>query len=147
MTDSLHQVTINASDHCIYQALTQNRGIQGWWTDCCEMTQLEGELCRFWFDNQQTCFTMKANKLLSDQRVFWLCLEGPNEWVDTQLWWEITNLGNGQCRLDFKHMNWKKDDGLFPLCNSTWGYLMQSLKEYCETKDAKPWFHNLQHTA
>ncbi len=147
MADSLHQIVIEADQHTIYQALTQNRGIQAWWTDTCDMAQQEGDICQFWFDNRQTCFTMRANKMLDGQRVFWICLDGPKEWVDTQLWWEIQPLIDGRCLLDFKHMNWKKDNGIFALCNSTWGNLLQHLKEYCEEGRVNPWFHNLKASA
>ncbi len=147
MADSLHQIVIHANAQTLYQALTLDEGIQSWWTDRCEMAHFETELCQFWFDEQQTRFTMQANKMLPGKRVFWVCLQGPDEWINTQLWWEIQPLAVGTCLLDFKHMNWTKDDGQFPLCNSTWGNLMQSLKQYCETGISNPWYRNLKASA
>ena len=147
MADSLHQVLIQASPARVYDAITKNIGIQGWWTDTCETTHQEGGRCTFWFDDKQTHFTMKATRLLPNQRVFWLCVDGPEEWIGTELWWEISQGDDKQCTLDFKHMNWKKDDGLFPLCNSTWGSLMAQLKQYCETGEACPYFQNTMSTA
>ena len=147
MADSLHQIMIHAHEQTIYQALTQTWGIQAWWTDTCEMARKEGDLCQLWFDNRQSQFTMKANKLLPGKRVFWVCLDGPDEWIGTQLWWEIQEIGENICLLDFKHMNWSKDDGLFPLCNSTWGSLMQNLKQYCESGNPNPWFRNYKISA
>ncbi len=147
MADSLHQVTIEASPAVVYNAITQTQGIQGWWTDTCETALNEGGHCHFWFDNKQTHFTMEATRLLPNQRVFWLCIDGPVEWIGTELWWEISQDSNEHCTLDFKHMNWRKDDGLFPLCNSTWGSLMTQLKHYCETGEPNPYFQNLASTA
>jgi len=143
MADSLHQVIIEASPATVYDAITQNAGIKGWWTDCCETTYVEGGHCTFWFDNRQTHFTMEATRLLPNQRVFWYCIDGPEEWIGTELWWEISQDSDDRCTLDFKHMNWKKDDGLFPLCNSTWGSLMTQLKQFCETGEPSPYFQNL----
>ena len=144
MPDSVHEVTIHSSDVRIYQALTQSNGIQGWWTDRCEMAPAEGGVNRFWFNSEVKPFTMRCQKLLPNQRVFWVCEDGPEEWVNTQLWWEITPSSDktheSECKVAFKHMNWQRDDGLFPLCNSTWGSLMQQLKHYCETGETAPYF-------
>ncbi len=147
MADSLHQITIHCSANTLYQALTQDKGIQAWWTDTTHMAKQEDQHCHLWFDNHQSHFTFRATKMLPAKRVFWLCSAGPDEWIDTQLWWEIKAIDSETCRLDFKHMNWKKDDGLFPLCNSTWGSLLQHLKEYCEAGKVNPWFLNLKATA
>ncbi|MFY0642495.1 MAG: SRPBCC domain-containing protein [Bermanella sp.] len=142
MADSLHQVIIEASPATVYDAITQNQGIKGWWTDTCETTNHEGGHCTFWFDDRQTHFTMEATRLLPNQRVFWQCIGGPEEWLATELWWEITQGEGNTCVVDFKHMNWQRDDGLFPLCNSTWGSLMTQLKQFCETGVANPYFQN-----
>lgn len=143
MADSLHQVIIQASPAAVYDAITQTKGIQGWWTDRCETTTHEGGRCTFWFDDSKTQFTMEATRLLPNQRVFWLCIDGPSEWIGTELWWEISQDKKNQCTLDFKHMNWQKDNGLFPLCNSTWGSLMTQLKQFCESGQPSPYFQNL----
>lgn len=147
MADSLHRVIIKADSQTVYRALTEQTGIQGWWTDTCESPRNEGGLYRCWFDNYKTLFTFEARKLLPNKRVFWLCIDGPPEWVNTQLWWEINALDSHHCEVDFKHMNWRRDDGLFPLCNSTWGTLMQQLKSHCESGEAHPWFRNHKLTA
>lgn len=140
MADSLHQVHILASDKTVYNAISQQAGIESWWTDHCDMTDHEGGISTFWFDNRKTLFSMRVQKLLPNRRIFWVCDQGPDEWVGTELWWEIQPDDNGHCILDFKHMNWAKDTGLFPLINSTWGTLMQQLKHYCETGEQRPLF-------
>lgn len=140
MADSLHQIEIHADKADVFKALTTNPGIQGWWTSDCAVASDEGGLCHFYFNNRQTHFVMRAQKLLSNQRIFWVCEDGPKEWQQTELWWEITEIAEKHCQLDFKHMNWQRDDGLFPLCNSTWGTLMSHLKNYCETGSKDPLF-------
>jgi uncharacterized protein YndB with AHSA1/START domain len=140
MADSLHQVHILASDKIVYNAISLQSGIESWWTDHCQMAAKEGEISTFWFDNKRSVFTMRTQKLLPNRRIFWVCEQGPEEWVGTELWWEIQPNEDGSCTLDFKHMNWAKDTGLFPLCNSTWGTLMLQLKIYCETGEQQPWF-------
>jgi uncharacterized protein YndB with AHSA1/START domain len=143
MADSLHQVIIEASPAIVYDAITQSNGIKGWWTDTCETTAHEGGHCTFWFDEGKTHVTVEATRLLPNQRVFWQCIGGPEEWLGTELWWEITPGDDNTCTLDFKHMNWQTDYGLFPLCNSTWGSLMTQLKQFCETGEPAPYFQNL----
>lgn len=135
MADSLHQVTIQSDDATLYQAITSKEGIQHWWTDQCEMAHQEGEPTKLWLDNGRTQYTMRSQKLLPNKRIFWVCTQGPEEWIGTELWWEINAIDSNNCQLDFKHMNWHRDDGLFPQCNSTWGKLMNQLKRYCESQD------------
>lgn len=132
MADILHRITIEATPPEIYDALTTIQGISSWWTDTCELSEEEGGQCKFWFDRKATCFTMTAKRLLPHQRVFWQCTDGPKEWIGTELWWEITPTSHRSCQVDFKHMNWASDEGMFPLCNSTWGGLMHKLKASCE---------------
>lgn len=142
MADILHQITIEATPSDIYAALTTINGIKNWWTDACELASQEGGQCKFWFDQKSTVLTMRAQRLLPDQRVFWRCIGGPKEWVNTELWWEITQTSPQQCRVDFKHMNWANDEGSFALCNSTWGGLMHRLKQSCESQVREPLFMN-----
>ena len=143
MADSLHRVQIQADVSQVYLALTTTQGVMGWWTDTCEVAAKEGGRCQFWFDDKSTCFSMCATRLLPNQRVFWQCTDGPQEWVNTELWWEITPIKEHTCLLDFKHMNWTSDEGMFPLCNTTWGHLMHRLKYWCETGQALPLFTNI----
>ena len=142
MADILHHIQIKATPPEIYDALTTIAGVKSWWTDACELSNEEGGRCRFWFDQKQTCFTMQATRLLPHQRIFWQCMDGPKEWIGTELWWEITPTGSQQCQLDFKHMNWHSDEGAFPLCNTVWGGLMFRLKAYCEHGTRDPMFVN-----
>jgi len=133
MADSLHQITIEANERTLYQALTTDEGISGWWTRRCELANQEGESSYFWFGEQRpTRFVMRSQKMLPNKRIFLVCTDGPEEWIGTELWWEIQPLQDDKCQLDFKHMNWKRDDGLFPEWNSIWGKLMTQLKHYCE---------------
>ena len=140
MADSLHQITINTDDSTLYQALTTQEGINSWWTGQCELARREGDYSHFWLGNRPTQFTMRSQKMLPNKRVFLVCTHGPEEWVGTELWWEINAMPNGYCQLDFKHMNWNRDDGLFPECNSTWGLLMRQLKLYCESGQGSAYF-------
>ncbi len=142
MADILHNISIKAPPPTVFAALTTCNGVQQWWTDQCDMANREGERCHFWFDDGHTCFTMEARKLLANQRVFWQCSEGPSEWLNTDLWWEITPQDRDWTLLDLKHMNWQSDEGMFPVCNTTWGALMHRLKQYCETGCGEPLFRN-----
>ena len=130
MADSLHQIEIHTDAHTLYQAINSDSGIKSWWTPLCHMAQKEGDNCRISYESLR--LILFAQKLLPQKRAFWVCLDGPQDWLGTELWWEIEQLGPKLCRLDFKHMNWQRDDGLFPQANSMWGNLLNKLKDYCE---------------
>jgi len=144
MADSLHQVHIECDPKTLYLALTQEEGIRSWLTPLCTMATSEGEPCHLTLDNGNTEVTLVAQKQLPFQRVFCRCTNGPAEWLETELWWEITQAEDAGCLLDFKHMNWKKDEGIFPHYNSMWGSALLKLKQYCELGVVDPLFEQSQ---
>lgn len=133
MADCLHQITIDCDDRTLYRALTTSEGVTNWWTGHCDLAKQEGDSSHFdWKVGSPDKLIMRSQKLLPNKRVFLVCTHGPDEWIGTELWWEINPIHNQKCELQFKHMNWHRDDGAFAECNSTWGQLMLRLKTYCE---------------
>lgn len=138
MADSLHQIRIHADAPRIYQAITRGECLQDWWSADASCPHQEGALCRLNFDGQLPSLGLRAKKLLPHQRIYWICEEGPQEWLGTEIWWEITSLEQQQCEVSLKHMGWHTDTQEFASSNTRWGMLMHRLKQYCETGQALP---------
>ena len=84
MADSLHQVDIHTDAHTLYQAITSNQGIKSWWTPLCHMANQAGANCRISYESLRLIFF--AQKLMPQKRIFWVGLDGPAEWMGTEVW-------------------------------------------------------------
>lgn len=138
MADSLHQIRIHADAPRIYQAITRDECLNQWWSLDAHCPHQEGSLCRLDFDAHDQSLALRAKKLLPDQRIYWVCEEGPQEWPGTEIWWEITRYDAQSCDVDLKHMGWQTDTAGFASSNTRWGMLLQRLKQYCETGQPLP---------
>lgn len=135
-----HQVWIDAEPKQVYEALATTTGIEGWWTDRVESDEEEGGTLTVGFEGGTVEYTFEIAEHSPGHRVVWDCMDGPEEWVDTELYWEMMAGQDGGTVLLFKHMDWEQASEFFALCNSTWGALMFVLKDFVEGKSPGPWF-------
>ena len=139
MADMLHRMQINASPAKVYEALTTQAGLRGWWTGDSVAEPRVGSVAEFGFGNRATLFCMRTDELIPEERVVWTCVGDVEEWKGTRLIWELRR-SNDSTELRFTHGNWRATDGWFATCNSTWGALMYRLKDYAEGKAPGPFF-------
>jgi hypothetical protein len=86
-----------------------------------------------------TVFRMRVDELTYPQRVTWTCLGEVDEWTNTRLAWELTDVG-GETDVQFTHAGWKSAAGTLPLYNTTWGALLYRLRAHCTGKHFGPLF-------
>ena len=139
MVDLHHEISIDASPVKVYEAITTQEGLRGWWTADTETEDRVGGLAEFGFYKRQFFFRMRVDELTPEKRVVWSCLGDHDEWKGTRLTWEIFQR-NGATILHFKHGNWRSATSHFASCNSTWGMLMYRLKDYVEGKAPGPYW-------
>jgi hypothetical protein len=108
---------------------------------------------------------MRIVKLKPFEKVGWLCIAGANEWLTTEITFELMEADQsnllfdhpemeGQMQqlstkdavtlLSFNHSRWKGYTPMFAECNYTWGRFLRSLKKFCETGTGNPWPHQHQ---
>ncbi|MBQ4822016.1 SRPBCC domain-containing protein [Aquimarina sp. MMG016] len=80
---------------------------------------------------------MKVTKLSAPQLVQWECVDGDDEWIGTELSFELEQKDNTTF-LKFLHMNWADETEFFGFCNHQWGRFLDSLKSLCETGKGTP---------
>lgn len=139
MADLLHEIVIDAKADEVTQALTTQDGLRSWWTADSTAEPTVGSTAEFGFDNRQIVFRMKVEQIDPGQKVVWFCIGGPDQWVGTRVTWFV-NEENGTTRLRFAHSDWKSIDGVYAICNTTWGHLMVVLKQYLEGENPGPYF-------
>lgn len=139
MPDMLHEIAINAAPEAVFTAITTQHGLRNWWTADCEARREVGSEAVFRFGGGATVFRMTVEEITPWEKVVWTCHGEPDEWQDTKLAWRMS-VEQQKTRLQFCHANWKSTDGIYAICNTTWGHLMVVLKQFCEGKEPGPYF-------
>lgn len=164
MPNICQEVLIGASAGEVYNALTTQRGLQGWWTPDAKAEAKRDSIARFPF-GPNYFKEMKITELEPDKKVRWTCVHGVDEWIGTVLSFELHagdkrwllssryELG-GQIQQSkhesgtlvvFSHNDWKAYTPMFAECSYTWGQFLRSLKLLCETGKGRPFPY--QHAA
>lgn len=137
MPDIIHQLTIKSSVDKIYPALTEQRGLAGWWTTDVVAEPTAGSVAEFGFGNRSTVIKMRVEEIVPSSFVSWRCLGGIEEWSHTSLRFELKPEGKNTI-LVFRHLGWKSSDGVLPLCSFDWARYLMSLRSLVETGQGNP---------
>ncbi|HXL73857.1 MAG TPA: SRPBCC domain-containing protein [bacterium] len=136
MPDILHKVGIKGSSlEKVYQALATREGLAAWWTNKTQGESEVGGVLKFRFEAGG--FDMKVSELQPARRVLWKVIEGPEEWVGTQISFDLKQDGDYVIVL-FKHMGWKEPVEFMHHCGTKWAVFLLSLKELLETGKGRP---------
>jgi len=137
MANIRHNLIINAPIKTVYDAITSEEGLKGWWTTEVTAKPEEGYVNHFIFSDEYFN-KMKVLKLNPAHEVHWECVDGDKEWIGTKLSFEL-NEKEEKITLSFSHLNWENESEFFGFCNHQWGRYLDSLKSYCETGNGHPY--------
>ena len=143
MTDSLHEISIQASRDTVYDAWSTADGLKGWWTADSRTAGEVGGVHVFGFMDGAVGFHFRIDALEPGKGVRWTGLPAPKmpeEWVGTRVEVELADGEDGGTVLRFGHLGWKSGEGAYRMCNTTWGQLMYRLRDQCEGKGRGPLF-------
>lgn len=142
MADILHRVGIKASAAEVYEALTTADGLAGWWTT---NTQGDGSdlggVLRFRFGAGG--FDMKVLELDPGRHVLWEVVDGPKEWIGTQVDWNLDR-ADGHTIVLFAHRGWQEPVEFMHHCSTKWAVFLMSLKSLLETGKGAPDPHDVK---
>lgn len=132
-----HRLLIEAPAETVYEALTTQKGLQGWWTPETIAKPEVGSIARFAF-GPDYFKEMKIEELKPYSKVKWLCLKAQEEWIGTTLSFELEPHAKGTVLL-FHHDGWKAFTPEFASCSYDWALFFRSLKLLCETARGLPY--------
>jgi uncharacterized protein YndB with AHSA1/START domain len=156
MADITHKVAIDASPDRVFDALTEQTHIAGWWTPDCTVEQRVGGHATFEFKaadgRLDGHILVRIEKLVPGKLVEWKCVEqdykGLSDWIGTTVRFRLAGNGKGGTDLDFAHTDWKSTEGSFHRCTDGWRHVLGvSLKNYLETGKGEPYLVHLQKEA
>jgi uncharacterized protein YndB with AHSA1/START domain len=138
MPDILHKVGIKSSSpNDAYKALTTLEGLSGWWTTETKGTSKVGGVIQFRFGDHGG-FDMKVLELEPARRVLWQVVDGPQEWIGTNVGFDLRQDDDFTIVL-FKHQGWKAPTESMHHCSTKWGTFLMSLKSLVETGKGAPY--------
>jgi len=128
-------VTVKASSENVYDALTTQEGLAGWWSKQTTAKPEIGYLNTFTFGNLVNKMTVV--ELTSNERVVWRCAESIEEWIGTFISFELDDK-DGKTLIRFTHGRWKQITDRVAGYTYDWARFMASLKSFCETGIGNP---------
>jgi Activator of Hsp90 ATPase homolog 1-like protein len=77
-------------------------------------------------------FDMKVLELDPAKHVLWEVVDGPGEWIGTNVSWDLKQEGDYTVIL-FKHQGWKDPVEFMHHCSTKWAVFLLSLESLLET--------------
>ena len=128
-------VVVKATPDKVYQAISTQEGLTGWWAKQTIAKPEVGFVNTFAFGTVRN--EMEVTRLTPHKKVEWKCIHSNEAWIGTNISFELEEK-EGRTLLRFTHAGWREAADFFAECNYAWGRFMTSLKSYCETCTGTP---------
>jgi uncharacterized protein YndB with AHSA1/START domain len=141
MPDIRHRVGVSAPITAVYDAVATREGVSRWWTTDVEGDARVGGRLAFRFGGPDARTTMEVTESSPFNRVAWRCVQGPDEWLDTSISFDLRVEGDETVVL-FAHAGWREPVEFMSHCSTAWGNYLLGLKHGLEGGRATPFPHN-----
>ena len=136
MADILHRVGIeHSSPQRVYDALTTLDGLSGWWAEKTTGDTDPGGVIEFRFGPGG--IDMRVVELDPGRLVRWEVVGGPEEWIGTEVRFDIRQDGDWTIVL-FRHEGWREPVEFMSHYSTKWATYLISLKQLLETGTGAP---------
>src|ERR1700680_2054716 len=107
MPNIVHRIgTSKTSVKKMYDSIATIEGLSKWWTPHVSGESKIGGILHFRFSKGGPDFEVVS--LESPKKVEWRCIQGPKEWLDTHIAFNISE-EFGETVLQFKHSGWREE--------------------------------------
>lgn len=141
MADIIHRIGIRASTTEVYTALSTINGLSNWWTREVGGNDRKGGRIEFRFRSEsgevKGAMVMEVMESSPQQTVRWRCIDGPAEWIGTDIDFQLSQHDEHTIIL-FGHRNWKEPVEFMAHCSMKWAVFLLSLREYIEKGEGRP---------
>ena len=137
MSDILLEVKIAAVPEKVFKALTEQQGLEGWWTTHMVAEPTVGSAVEAFFKDRQV-IKMNLRTLEPARRVVWDIRERVAGWGGSQFTWDLSPIENGT-KVLFAYRDFPASaDGNLPGLTYAWAVNLTSLKDYLEKGKGNP---------
>ncbi len=130
MAEIVHRLVVRAPAERIYRALTEQDGLASWWTRRVRATAKVGAVAEI-SSAAAPPTKLRITALLPNERVEGRCLEGPREWIGTDVVFSLAARGETTV-VRFAHRGWIEADEYFAECKDRWANELTRLKSFAE---------------
>ncbi|WP_374079353.1 SRPBCC domain-containing protein [Bdellovibrio bacteriovorus] len=141
MADITHRIGIKAPITEVYKVISTIEGLAGWWTQETSGKAEVGGNITFKFRSAQgdVIGQMVMNVIAAEpnKKIHWRCVEGPTEWMGTEITFDLAQEGEYVILL-FGHRKWREVVEFTAHCSMKWAVFMLSLRDLVLTGKGKP---------
>lgn len=131
-----HVLDIDAGKSAVWEALTAETGLAGWWS---RQVNVAGAQAQFVFRGDFNP-VMDVVEAVDGQRLVWQCVAGHGNWQDNTFTFELAGRPDGWTRLRFtQDYATELSDDDYGVYNFNWGYYLESLRLLLTTGTGKPY--------
>ncbi|HEY0594042.1 MAG TPA: SRPBCC domain-containing protein [Thermoanaerobaculia bacterium] len=135
-----HRVGIKAPVSKVYEALSTVEGVASWWTTETMGESRPGETVDVRFiqptGEERGRMNFEVMELDPDRKVHWRFRSGPEEWVGTDVTFDLAQ--NGDYTIVLFNHTWREFVEFTAHCSTKWATFLLSLKDLVETGRGKP---------
>ena len=128
-------IGLNVDTARILDALTTVEGLSHWWASDTRGACGVGDTIEFHFEGHQPHEMTVLSR--PPAGVVWGCIDGPAEWVGTQLAFTLQAQARKTLLL-FAHTGWQDTSAFHHHCSMKWAVFLLSLKAYLEEGQGQP---------
>jgi hypothetical protein len=137
-----HKIGVTSNPGNAIKALNTINGLASWWTQTVSGSAEEGEIVIFHFNDSAVKMKITSN---TKDTVGWQCIEGPEEWLDTEIEFNIIK-EDAELVITFQHRNWKDESPFHYHCSMKWASFLLSLKQYLDNGIGRPFPNDIKIT-
>lgn len=132
MPDVLLEVTIAATPDKVFKALTEQPGLEAWWTKPIVAEPKVGSMIEASFNGRQAVLKMEVVTLEPAHKVGWSIRQGLTDWGGTHFTWDLSPVEKGT-KLLFGYRGLAASaDPWLPSLSYSWAVNLTRLKDYLE---------------
>jgi uncharacterized protein YndB with AHSA1/START domain len=140
MANILHRLSIDAPPARVNELLATKKGIEQWWTarPLGGNHVRGGEFLVYFGDRDGAAAVLEVVKRTPDE-IVWRCIDGPEQWRDTPIRFDVRSSQTGGTTLLFSHEGWQDESEFMHGCATNWAAYLMSLKAGAEDLDFRPY--------
>jgi uncharacterized protein YndB with AHSA1/START domain len=137
MAEIGHRVGVDAHRQRVFDVLSVVEGVKSWWTSEVSGSPGHGGQLSFGFGKGTAC-VMAVEESDPGKRLVGRCVDGPDEWRDTTVTFELTHDG-GETVVSFCHGLWRESSDFMGHCSTKWGVFLLGLRSLLEGGISAAW--------
>jgi hypothetical protein len=134
MYDIRHRVGIYAPMPEVLSAVSTSDGVGTWWSS--DVRDAGDDRLAIYFGRPEPSAVMAVKRNAAN--CVWTCLQGPPEWVDTTITYDLRREGD-ETVVVFTHAGWREPVEFAHHCSTRWAYFLISLKSTLEGGPSTRW--------